>query len=357
MSDTRSFLLAHVSAYSKAGLTDLFKALYQSAFGCEHLVADPSAAEAYIASEAKQARPHAGEVVEPLDGPYVRVHLDILKRGLSARTLSRLFALSAEHRAGAQTELTKKLAVLTDMIHQGELPFDVFKAEQAIAAWRAAGFPPCHHSETFRQAYAPAYRLMKAEYVPLLPLLCALDTSIAHGERTTLAIDGPCGSGKTTLAALLAQLYDCPVFHADDFFLRPEQRTPNRFADPGGNLDRERLREEVLLPLHQGQAVSFRRFDCHSLTLQPPVTVAPALLSIVEGSYCLHPELAPLYDMSVCLSISPELQRARILARNGKEMAQRFFERWIPLEQVYFDAMKPQERCRFIVDAEQILRP
>ena len=56
MSDTRAFLLFHVSAYPKAELSDLFKALYQSAFGCEHLVADASAAEAYIASEAAHAR-------------------------------------------------------------------------------------------------------------------------------------------------------------------------------------------------------------------------------------------------------------------------------------------------------------
>ena len=353
MSDTRSFLLAHISAYPGAALTDLFKALYQSAFGCEHLVTDASAAEAYMASEAELARPHAGEIIEPLDGPYVRVHLDILKKGLSARTFSRLFALSAEHQDGAQAELQKKLAVLTVMIRQGELPFDASEAEQAIASWRAAGFPPCHHSEAFRRAYAPAYRLMKAAYVPLLPLLCAIDARLTQNRRTVLAIDGPCGSGKTTLAALLAQLYGCPVFHADDFFLRPEQRTPERFAEPGGNLDRERLREEVLLPLHQGQTVSYRRFDCHSLTLQPPMTVAPAPLSIVEGSYCLHDELAPLYDVSVCLSISPELQRARILARNGEDMAQRFFARWIPLEQAYFNAMKPQTKCGFIVDSDQ----
>ena len=32
-------------------------------------------------------------------------------------------------------------------------------------------------------------------------------------------------------------------------------------------------------------------------------------------------------------------------------MAKRFFDRWIPLEQTYFDAMKPQERCDFTLDA------
>ena len=57
MSDTRAFLLAHAAAYPALTLTDLFKALYQSAFGCEHLVADPSAAEAYIAAEAEGSRP------------------------------------------------------------------------------------------------------------------------------------------------------------------------------------------------------------------------------------------------------------------------------------------------------------
>ena len=110
----------------------------------------------------------------------------------------------------------------------------------------------------------------------------------------------------------------------------------------------------TLAPLRQGQPVSFRRFDCHSLTLLPPVAVAPSPLAVVEGSYSLHPELATMYDISVCLTLSPELQRRRILARNGEEMARRFFERWIPLEQAYFDAMKPQARCGFLIEADQL---
>ena len=70
MSDTRAFLLAHAAAYPALTLTDLFKALYQSAFGCEHLVADPSAAEAYIAAEAESARPCGAE--RPNAGAPVR---------------------------------------------------------------------------------------------------------------------------------------------------------------------------------------------------------------------------------------------------------------------------------------------
>ena len=43
-------------------------------------------------------------------------------------------------------------------------------------------------------------------------------------EGAILAIDGCCASGKSTLGQRLSQAYGCPLFHMDDFFLRPEQR-------------------------------------------------------------------------------------------------------------------------------------
>lgn len=39
--DIRDFLRAHCARYPELALQDVFKALYQSAFGCEHLIADP----------------------------------------------------------------------------------------------------------------------------------------------------------------------------------------------------------------------------------------------------------------------------------------------------------------------------
>ena len=70
-----------------------------------------------------------------------------------------------------------------------------------------------------------------------------LQTAASLSDRTPLiiAIDGPCGSGKTTLASHLARELDAQTVHLDDFYLQPFQRTPQRLAQPGGNLDRERL--------------------------------------------------------------------------------------------------------------------
>ena len=110
-----------------------------------------------------------------------------------------------------------------------------------------------------------------------------INSLLAQKNMVIVAIDGKCTSGKTTLAAQLAEVYDCNVFHMDDFFLRPEQRTPARFAEVGGNVDYERFREEVLLPLKSGKAFSYRPFDCSTFTLAAPVAVTPKRLNLVAN--------------------------------------------------------------------------
>ena len=217
-------------------------------------------------------------------------------------------------------------------------------------AWKKADLPACHHSETFRRTYAPAYRLMKAEYARLLPLLSRIDAALRDSDRVLLALDGACASGKTTLAAFLQRLYGCPLFHMDDFFLRPEQRTPERYAEPGGNVDRERFLAEVLIPLRAGETVQYRRFDCSTFTVLPPKPIAAGRLNVIEGTYSLHPDLEKQYDLSAVLKIPPDLQRERIITRNGVEMAQRFFDTWIPLEERYFNALRPDLRCTVVLD-------
>ena len=115
-----------------------------------------------------------------------------------------------------------------------------------------------------------------------------IDALLEQKQQVIVAIDGMCTSGKTTLAAELAKHYDCNVFHMDDFFLRPEQRTQERFAEAGGNVDYERFYEEVLLPLKTGKPFSYRPFQCATFTLADPVAVTPKRLNIVEGTYSLY---------------------------------------------------------------------
>lgn len=162
-----------------------------------------------------------------------------------------------------------------------------------------------------------------------------LDALLAQKDMVIVAIDGKCTSGKTTLAAKLAEIYDCNVFHMDDFFLRPEQRTPERFAEIGGNVDYERFYGEVLLPLKSNQAFAYRPFDCSALSLADPVCVTPKKLNIIEGTYSHHPYFGDSYDLKILLTVDEETQRQRILKRPAF-LHKRFFEEWIPMENRYF---------------------
>ena len=165
-----------------------------------------------------------------------------------------------------------------------------------------------------------------------------IDELLTQKDMVIVGIDGKCTSGKTTLATKLADIYDCNVFHMDDFFLRPEQRTPERFAEVGGNVDYERFKEEILIPLQDGKQFSYRPFDCSTFTLANPVTVIPKQLNIIEGTYSHHPYFGNLYDLKVMLTVTPELQRERILQRPAF-LHQRFFEQWIPMENRYFESL------------------
>lgn len=166
-----------------------------------------------------------------------------------------------------------------------------------------------------------------------------------------IAIDGRCASGKTTLAAAIKEKTGCNVIHADDFFLRKEQRTQERLEEAGGNIDYERLRDEVLIPLSREGKCSYHRFDCKSMNLsEEKIVIEPNPLTVVEGSYSCHSELWKYYDFRIFMNTVQEKQLERIELRNGAEAVSVFKNRWIPLEEKYFSAYRVAERCDMIVN-------
>lgn len=159
-----------------------------------------------------------------------------------------------------------------------------------------------------------------------------------------VAIDGRCASGKTTISSELAIKLNANLIHMDDFFLRPEQRTPQRLSIPGENIDHERFLTEVLEPLREGKPFTYRPFSCDTMTLGSPRDVQPLPISIVEGSYSCHTALREHYDLRIFMTVDPDEQMRRLTERNGA-YAEVFRERWIPLEEAYFASCKVEEAC------------
>ncbi len=213
--------------------------------------------------------------------------------------------------------------------------------------------------------------MRKKEFIKEMASICheRIDAGV---PLTVIAIDGRCASGKTTLAAELsdyleAELSECPdaelsdcmekkfsvktnIFHMDDFFLRPEQRTKKRLATPGENVDHERFLEEVLIPLRDGIPFLYKPFSCHDMALlDEPVSVIPRHIAIVEGSYSCHPSLYGYYDFRIFCDIDRDMQLARIAKREGTAAVTIFKEKWIPMEESYFEFYDVRNKCDYIL--------
>ncbi|MBE6753648.1 MAG: hypothetical protein E7559_04755 [Ruminococcaceae bacterium] len=178
----------------------------------------------------------------------------------------------------------------------------------------------------------------------------AIGRQPAEKHCITIAIDGRCASGKTTLANALSEALGGNLFHMDDFFLPKEMRTPERLSQPGGNVHYERFADEVLAGLASGKPFDYGVFDCSVMAVTRRVQVQPQCVNLIEGSYSTHPYFGKAYDLTVFLSVPPDEQERRIRLRGGDGAWAAFRDRWIPLEEKYFSACAVRERADIILD-------
>jgi hypothetical protein len=192
------------------------------------------------------------------------------------------------------------------------------------------------------------FRENKLNLDDLIPLRASLDGLLSQGKPIVLAIDGWATSGKTSLLETLTKDYQSRVVHTDDFFLPQELRTDERLSKPGGNLHYERFVAAVLPGLRQKKGFSYQAFDCGFMQLGAWRSLAPAQLTIVEGSYALHPIFGAYYDISIFMTCPPKLQLARIKSRNPNRLEQ-FRKHWIPIEEAYFQAFSIEKTADFTI--------
>ena len=171
------------------------------------------------------------------------------------------------------------------------------------------------------------------------PVLLEVDKLLkSNKDNLIIAIDGKCASGKTTLAYYLQSLYDCNLFHMDDFFLREEQKTEERVNEIGGNVDYERFKAEVINKLLEKQAIEYKKYSCADKCIEKfSENMQHKRLNIVEGSYSQHPYFGDIYDLKIFMNIDDKAQIENIRKRNGEEKLEQFISKWIPMENEYFN--------------------
>lgn len=333
---------AQLAAYPLSEPLDLIKLAYQSEFGPGHLINDGQSALDRLTTEWEAASHTPKKTPEPIGGGLTRFHLtegyDI---PAASEILVKLFSLTAAGKKGSGSGLKQKLGVLSRLGIPG--------MDEAIREYEAAGCPAVHHSIAFAQAYEPHYRVIRSDFAAFFPALYAMRMICSDKKYAVVSVDGRCGSGKTSFAALAQKILGGNVFHTDDFYLPVSSRSEDWGSTPAGNMDLTRLKDEVILPAKAGKTIELRRFRCHDGSFTEPEELPPAALTLIEGSYCQHPELAGLYDLKIFLTVSSREQEKRLRQREGDHFTA-FRDRWIPMENRYFSAFDIPGKADITVD-------
>lgn len=349
----KEILLKHLKRYPQMQLQDAVKLLYQSEFGGGHMIASPEKSLICLEEEYRNFNgKHSPVICEPIGGGMYRIYLSALDHGLSAETLNRIFTETADRKVGTRESFDEKLALLIQCCQTGELPFDEAQVRVFLASYRSQGYPAVSHSDRYRSAYHPAYRVVSDSYVRYYEALVRIDQALAEKKQVQIAIDGMCAAGKSTMGRILQSIYSCRLFHMDDFFLQPCQRTACRLAQIGGNIDYERFQEEILDHLNDREGLEYQIYNCKAQKLDRRIQTAWTPLNIIEGSYSQHPHFGNIWDLRFFCEIDPAEQLNRIRIRNGKAMCERFKQEWIPKENAYFSAFGIREKSICLKDGK-----
>ncbi|GEK20568.1 uridine kinase [Cellulomonas xylanilytica] len=160
------------------------------------------------------------------------------------------------------------------------------------------------------------------------------------GRVQVVAVDGPAGSGKTTLADSLASA-GATVLHLDDLY--------EGWSGLEGSLW-PRLSVQVLEPLRRGVPGRYQRYDWSLEAFAEWVDVPVPDVLVLEGCGSARRQVDPVAVLRVWVEAPADLRLARGLARDGAEMRAHWV-RWMADEAAHFARERTRERADVRLDA------
>lgn len=160
------------------------------------------------------------------------------------------------------------------------------------------------------------------------------------GTGRLVCIDGPAGSGKTTLAAALAERHDAQVVHLDELLAGWTGGLPRVVAALVG---------DVLAPLAAGRPAAYHRYDWHAGRFAEWVPVPASDLLVVEGVASGSAAVAPYLSALVWMDAPRDLRMARGITRDGEAFAPHW-ETWAAMEAEHFARERTRQRADLVID-------
>lgn len=140
--------------------SDAAKFCFQAVFGAEHLLSDPKVAEARFFAEFEAVSPAKRPLAQNLSDRYCRVDIAAWKAmSLPPETLFSLFLKTAQIPSGGTLA---DFEAMLSQVRRLSFPFSEKIWDEFLAQYPRTAV---HHSEIYRNAYFPSYRVVRRDFL------------------------------------------------------------------------------------------------------------------------------------------------------------------------------------------------
>lgn len=161
-------LSLHFELYPKMRPQDAVKLIYQNEFGGGHLVKNREESYTRLIKELEITPTNPSlPLFVPIGNGLVRVNLaKISDHYITPDMLYDMFVSSAEAVKGSRRAFAEKLDFLKSFVEKAKnLPFSSNELSRYLLEYKMQGYPMCSHSYQYREYYAPAYRIVLADFI------------------------------------------------------------------------------------------------------------------------------------------------------------------------------------------------
>ena len=176
-----------------------------------------------------------------------------------------------------------------------------------------------------------------------MQLIAALLDLCSESQRPIIAIDGPAGAGKTTLAheiyLALSLKMSVNVIHMDDLY---------DGWDNALGADLSAILKYLVNQHQKSSSAQIKRYNWSTSSFGESENIEPADLLILEGvgsgDKSLQDDLAAL----IWIDIDPEIGVMRVIDRDGYQVEDEM-KKWLGTQQEYFSQHSTREKADFIL--------
>jgi len=176
-----------------------------------------------------------------------------------------------------------------------------------------------------------------------MQLIAALLDLCSQKSYPVIAIDGPAGAGKTTLAheifLALSPKMSVNVIHMDDLYDGWENALTN---------DLTQILQYLFAQHQSQQPANLSRYNWATSSFDPAEVIEPADLLILEGVGSGDKSLQDQFAALIWIDIDPNIGVQRVTERDGPGVTNQM-QKWLGTQQQYFSQHSTREKADFIL--------